>query len=70
MAGWAKQGRVRFYEEALTMVFDVLINQVGQSQEYGGGGPGAAYRLAGASLAGNSARGGARQAAVAGRQGG
>lgn len=30
MAGWAKQGRVRFYEEALTMVFDVLINQAMQ----------------------------------------
>ena len=28
MAAWSKKGRVRFYEEALTMVFDVLINQV------------------------------------------
>lgn len=30
MAEWAKKGRVHFYEEALTMVFDVLINHAMQ----------------------------------------
>ncbi|KAL4424039.1 hypothetical protein ABPG75_001340 [Micractinium tetrahymenae] len=30
MAEWAKKGRVTFYDEALTMVFDVLINQAMQ----------------------------------------